>query len=106
MFYGDNPGAIANRMKDLCRQMLAIEDAEREYQWLSAQLDPDLLDVSLGGNLNGGFTQAQINTMRATFADLHALWQIVHNMQPQASYGITGQYDFLLNVKEILGGQG
>jgi hypothetical protein len=105
-WYGDNPGLIAQRMKDICTRLLVIEEAEREYEWLSAQPDNELLDVSAGGTMNGGFTVEQLSLARGTFADLHALWQIVHNMQPAASYQITGTYDFMNNVRFILGGQG
>jgi hypothetical protein len=104
VFYGDNAGLMAQRAKDIVTRLLVIEEAERFYQWLSAQLDPDLLDqATAGGNLPAGFTQTQVDTLRATYADMHALWQIVHGMTPQASYGITGSYDFLVNVKEVIG---
>lgn len=103
MFYGDNAGLIAARAKDICQRLLVIEDAERFWQWLAAQGDPDLLDPSAGGQLASGFTQGQVSTLRATYADMHALWQVVHDQVPQASYGITGSYDFLNNVKQVIG---
>lgn len=103
MFYADNAGLIAARAKDIVNRLLVIEDAERFYQWLSAQPDPELLSPSGGGTLDAGFTAAQLATLRATYADMHALWQIVHDTEPQASYGITGSYAFMTNVKEVLG---
>lgn len=104
MFYGDNAGLIANRAKDIVTRLLVIEEAERFYQWLSGQADADLLDAAAeGGNLPAGFTQAQIDRMRSTYADMHALWQVVHGQVPQSSYGITGTYQFLTSVKEVIG---
>lgn len=99
MFYGDNAGLIAARAKDICQRLLVIEDAERFYQWLSAQADGDLLDPALPS----GFTQAQLDTLRATYADMHALWLIVHAQAPPDTYGITGTYPFLNNVKQVIG---
>jgi hypothetical protein len=105
MWYGDNPGLIAQRMKDICTRLLVIEEAEREYEWLAAQADADLLDVSAGGNMNGGFTADQLSRARGAFADLHALWLLVHDFPAPASYNITGQYDFLNNARHIIAGQ-
>jgi hypothetical protein len=104
VYYGDNAGIIAARSKDIVTRLLVIEEAERFYQWLAAQQDPELLDTSVaGGEMASGFTQAQLDTLRATYADMHALWQIVHDQVPQASYGITGSYDFMVNVKQVIG---
>jgi hypothetical protein len=105
VWYGDNPGLIAQRMRDICTRLLVIEEAEREYQWLAAQDDADLLNPASGGQLDGGFTQAQLDRARATFADLHALWLLVHDQAAPASYGITGTYDFLNNARHVIAGQ-
>lgn len=105
MWYGDNAGLVASRMKDICTRLLVIEDAEREYEWLVAQADADLLDAASGGNLADGFTADQLSRGRATFADLHALWLVVHDQPAPSSYGITGHYDFLNNARHIISGQ-
>jgi hypothetical protein len=103
VFYGDNAGLIAQRMKDICTRLLVIEEAERLNGWLTAQGDEDLLDSASGGQFAQGFTVAQLDRSRATFADLHALWLVVHDQAPPESYGITGSYDFLNNVRHIIG---
>lgn len=105
MFYGDNAGLIAQRMKDICTRLLVIEEAEREYEWLTAQADQDLLGPASGGQLEGGFTPDQLARARATFTDLHALWLIVHDQAPDPAYGITGTHDFLENARHVISGQ-
>jgi hypothetical protein len=32
-------------------------------------------------------------------------WQVVHEQQPDASYGITGTHDFLANARHVISGQ-
>jgi hypothetical protein len=105
VWYGDNPGLIAQRMKDICTRLLVIEEAEREYEWLAAQADPELLNPASGGQLEGGFTHDQLTRARATFADMHALWLIVHGQAAPDTYAITGSYDFLNNVRHVISGQ-
>jgi hypothetical protein len=103
MFYGDSGVEIASRAKDICTRLLVIEEAQRFSVWLAAQVDADLLGEADGGTLPGGFTPAQLSRMRAAFADLGALWLLVHDQPAPASYGITGEYDFLNNARHIVG---
>lgn len=93
-----NTGLIATQAQSICKSLqINLAAAESFYQWLSAQSDADFT------NLPSPLSQADINVMRAAFADLHALFLLSYGMPAPDSYGITGTFDFSSNVKEIVG---
>ena len=100
-----DPGQIAGRAKDICTRLArAVEDAQAEYEQLAAQDNTDLLDEALGGKphrrVHPGADRPAPRHLRLACTPL---WLAVHDQEMPASYGITGRYDFLNNVRHIIG---
>jgi hypothetical protein len=96
MFFQDNAGLIASGAAQICKTLRDnLFQAQGFQNWLTDQTDAELTGI--------GFTEDQITTLRAAFADLAALGGLVYGQAVPTSYGITGTYDFSKNIKQVSG---
>lgn len=70
----------------------ALDEAHNWKAWLDDATHTDAYLISLG------YVQAEVNTLRAAFADLDKLYQVAHALATQAATN-----DFFFNAKLLLG---
>jgi hypothetical protein len=96
VFFNDNAGLIAQGAAQICKGLRDLLYQGQGFQtWLADQTDADLLAI--------GFTQPQVDTMRAAFTDLAALGALTYGQAVPTSYGITGTYDFSKTIMQVSG---
>jgi hypothetical protein len=94
--------AITNRAVVICSAvrdaLIGTEGVTEFFDWLSAQVDGDLTAQPPAGP---GFSQADVNKLRAAFADLNDFALKFTNTLGDGNHPVP--YDYRVNVKQIIG---